>query len=672
MTRSIQKSRPIREARPPLAGPAGPFHAPGAWRDSAFVVAAALALRIWHLAEFSAMPFFRALQMDARFHAAWAQALLERNWADPQVYFRAPFYPYFLAALQSLTGEVLWTARIAQILAGAGTVLLAHRLALRLFSPRWALAAGLLAALLWVPIHYETELLLEPILTFQTTLLLYLMVRAADRPPGRGGWLAWGLLLGVAAITRPNALIFAPALPVYAAWAASRRGAREARLWPRIWPGWRPAAFLLAGFLLPVLPVWLHNARQGDPSTVLAWQGGINLYIGNNPESNGWSAIAPGMRTDWRGSYQDAIRVAQERSSSPRPLRPSEVSSFWTREAARFWSASPGQAVALTARKVLLFWGSAEIRNNEDPEFFHRQLVSLRWNPVSFGLLAPWVLCGLALSWRRDGRWRLLALFVVAWFLSIVPFFVTSRYRLPITPLLPLFALLTVRTAAAWVRARSWRQAGLIAATAAVLYALLLPARAGVRDGRFFQAWNNTGDAWSELRRWEEAAAAYRRALESNPNFVSSHNNLGLALEALGRWQEAEKAYRDGLEAVPGHPTVVRNLAQVLERQGRLEEAEQILAGQTARAPEDWESALLLARVQEVRGAGAAARRSLEALLARSPDVLPARLRLANLLRQAGELDLARAVVAEGLRRAPGHPELLRAQAALAGRGMER
>lgn len=653
--------------RPPSAGSttARPL---AAWRWTGLVGAAALGLRLWHLLEYRHLPFFQVLQMDARFHAQWAQALLEHGWADPQVFFRAPFYPYFLAALQGMTGELFWTARIVQILIGTGTVVLVHRLALRLFPPRWALGAGLLAAFSWVPVHTETELLLEPVLTFQTTLLLFLMVRVLGRPPRWRDAFFWGLVTGLAAITRPNVLLFAPVVLVYAGWprATGADPAARGRRRPVLSVG---AA--CAGLLLPILPVWAHNARHGDAATWIAWQGGINLHLGNHAGANGWSAIAPGLRTDWRGSFEDAIRLAQERSGQSRRLRPSEVSRHWTREVARFWAENPGEALALTARKALLFWSATEIRNNEDPEFYRSRLTSLRFAPISFGLLAPFALIGLALAWRRGAGFRLLGLFTVAWFVSIVPFFVCSRYRLPIVPILPLLALAAVRTGV--VERRQRRRAVLAwGAGVVLLYAVLLPPRSGVKDGGFFQGWNNVGDAWSEMGRWEDAAAAYRRALELNPRYVNSHNNLGLALDNLGRWPEAEQAFRAGLGVSPGHPVVRRNLATVLERQDRRPEAESLLVALVREPGSAWEDGLHLARVQEAAGRRAEAGATLRSLLSRYPDLTPARAGLAGLLRASGDVAGAREVLAEGLRRTPGNPELLRLARALDGTGMER
>ena len=649
-----------------------------AWAATTVVAAVALLPRLWHLAEFARLPWFRVLQMDAKFHAEWARRLVEGHWSDPQVFFRAPVYPYFLALLQSITGEILWTARVVQIVLGIATVVLVHRMALRLLPGRWSLVAGLLAALAWVPIQYETELLLEPLATFLTTLVLFLAVRT-ERQPGIPALLCWGGLVGLASATRPNALVLLPLLPLYAVTLAAgapgkarrvtgeprRRGKaatgasgpvrRGAGAIPASWVSAlpRPAVFVLLGFLVPTLPVWIHNARQGDPATVLAWQGGINLYLGNNPDANGWSAIGPGMRTDWRGGFDDAVRIAVERSGG-RTLLPSQISDFWVREAGRFWQREPGRALRLTVTKMLLFWGNAEIKNNEDPRFLRMTMASLRWLPVSFGLLAPFALVGLLLACRAGPRFGLLAAFTVAWFVSIVPFFVCARYRLPVTPILPLLALLTVRTGAEWWRERRW--AALLPAGAVVLglFPLLHAPRAGVDSGGFFQAWRNLGDVYSELHNWSAAADAFRRSLALNPRYVASWNNLGLAFQELGRLDEAERAFRGGLAVEPEHPTLRQNLGIVLTAEGKGTQAEEIYRGILRDYPEGWDTGLLLAGVLEAEGKREEAAATCRTLLARDPTLAPVRSRLAALLRALGRSAEADSILREGFRVVPG------------------
>jgi len=626
-------------------------------RDALAVAVVALAARLWHLVEYSGLPWFRVLQMDAAYHAQWAGRLVREGWSDPQSFFRAPFYPYFLAVLQSLTGELLWTARVAQLLLGVATVVLTHRIARRLLPRAWALAAGTAAALLWPLIHHETELLLEPLLTFMTTLLLWLMIRS-ERPLSRRAAFGWGLLGGAALITRPNIALFLPVAALYAAWlgAGPVRGFVQALRGG----GWRHAIWFLAGVMLVVAPVWAHNARRGDPGTLVAWQGGINFYLGNNPSANGWSAAAAGMRTDWQGGFQDALRIAGERSG--RGLRPAEVSAFWTREGLRFWSESPGKAARLLGVKALLFWSAREIRNNEDPEFNRATLWSLKVLPVSFGLLAPLALLGLMRSVRGDARFRLLAAFIVLWFLSIIPFFVCARYRLPVAVLLPIPAAMAVRSMLGWLRER--RYPAVIAGVTVVagLFALLLPVRAGVAEGGHFQALINLGDAYMTAGDTAGAESAYRRGIELAPAYPNGYNNLGLALEKEGRLAEAERIYRLGLEHRPGHFMLRKNLGLVLEAQKRNAEAAEVYGALLAEAPDAWEIAMYLGRCEEQAGRPEAAREIYHRILTRQPQVVPARVRLAGIQAKAGDLAGARAVLDEGLRLSPGQPDLRRAR----------
>jgi tetratricopeptide (TPR) repeat protein len=663
---------------------AGPFRRFGSW-DTALVLGAAACLRLWHLAELARMPFFRVFQMDALYHAQWAARLADRGWNDPEPFFRAPFYPYLLALVQAATGDLHWSARLLQIGLGIGTVALSHRMALRLFPRPWAFAVGMLAALLWTSIHYETELLLEPVLTFLTTLLLFLMIRASGGKPRPGTLMLWGTLAGVAAITRPNVLLFLPALPLYAA-TLDPRPMRRLELKRARPAGWfeevraaghaivhrllRPAAFCLIGFLVPVLPVWVHNARHGDPATILAWQGGINFYIGNNPAANGWAAVAPNMRTDWQGGYEDAIRLAQEASGRTRSLRPSEISAYWTRQGLLFWRDEPARALSGLGRKALLFWSNLEIRNNEDPRFYRHVLSSLRFLPVSFGLLAPLALLGLAGFWKRGRAHRLLAFFITAWFLSVIPFFVCSRYRLPVTPLIPLPAIWLVREGWRSVRARHWTRVLPQVGVLLVLYPLLYAPHRDVESGGFFQSYCNLADAYSSLGRFAEAEGAYRRSIALNPGYAHSHNNLGLALEKSGNQAEAERAYREGLKVAPDHPLLRQNLGMVLESQGKLAEAESTYAQLARDHPESPDLRLMEGRVQEARGRSREAMATYSRLLGVKPQSVPAVLRLAHLQTEAGDTVSAQATVEAGLLAQPADPDLRRAQAFLRrGRG---
>ena len=88
---------------------------------------------------------------------------------------------------------------------------------------------------------------------------------------------------------------------------------------------------------------------------------------------------------------------------------------------------------------------------------------------------------------------------------------------------------------------------------------------------------NVTGVLFSTLKRYEEAEASYRKAIELNPSHATAYSNLGLLLhENLKRYEEAEASYRKAIELNPSYATAYSNLGNLLsdENLKRYEEAE--------------------------------------------------------------------------------------------------
>jgi tetratricopeptide (TPR) repeat protein len=101
---------------------------------------------------------------------------------------------------------------------------------------------------------------------------------------------------------------------------------------------------------------------------------------------------------------------------------------------------------------------------------------------------------------------------------------------------------------------------------------------------------NALGVSLARQRRYQEADAAYRAALEeyrrldakTAPDFSYVLNNLALNLTSQGQWSDAEALYRESLATGrrvygDGHPVVaiaLYNIGSLQRRQGRLAEAE--------------------------------------------------------------------------------------------------
>ncbi|MEN9979818.1 MAG: tetratricopeptide repeat protein [candidate division WOR-3 bacterium] len=500
------------------------------------VFALAFGLRLVYLLQARANdPLFYAPQLDGLYHHQWALAVSRGLEFINDAYFRAPLYPLFLGMLYRLFGVNFFLVRLVQALLGSAGCVLLVLLGRRLFDERTGFYAGLAMAVYPLLIFFDGELLI-PVLLIFLLLAGFLLFYQEER-----GWFYLplaGLLFGLAAIARPNVLVF---VLVFFFWLLLRHQRRRLS---------RALLFGLA-VLVPILPVTVRNYIKSRSFVLIAWQAGTNFYIGNNEYSDGTTAIVPGTRGSWWGGYNDVKRIAE--MTAGRPLKGVEIDRFWIRRGLQFWRRAPAKALLLTLRKLYLWFAGYEVSNNRDIYFFKR-FTFLNWlifqTPVfkfPFGLVLPLALAG---SYLTRKKWQLLLpvyLFLGAWCLSFIPFFVTDRYRLPAVPFYLLLAVAGVRNFFRSER-RERTIAGLIFACALILFNLNLAGAGRKSDPaqNLFQA----AAGWYETGRLERAQQAIEQALELD----SATNILSLRATMLLEQNRIEEARQIAQAAVRLHP----------------------------------------------------------------------------------------------------------------------
>jgi tetratricopeptide (TPR) repeat protein len=570
----------------------------------------ALTVRIIYLWQIQSCPFFDTPVGDAAWHDTWARSLLEHNWAYDGVFFRAPLYPYLLAVAYALLGRGSFMVRAAQAVMGSLSCLLIYSLAGRLFNRTVALTAGLAAALYGTMIFFDGELLIVVLILFLDLLLLWLLIgRNGRSEQARSNWLRTvlaGLVLGLSIIARPNIVLFVPPL-FFWIWLQDRRRDRS-RFYRRI---------VLIGLMivLTILPVAIHNHRAGDGRVLISSQAGINFYIGNEHQADGKTSAPPGGVV-YEDSRKDNVWAASERIATEetgRRLKPSEVSAYWFGRAFEEIGRDPLRWAGLMLRKVYFLINGHEIESNVS-------IYTLReWSPLlrilvwrhlisfPFGLLLPLALAGLWLSRRNWRRHLLIYLFLGSYAVSVILFFVNARFRVPLVPLLIIYAA----GAAVWmvrqVRARRWSV--LVAPSVILALGLLVsnstcygvdeinlarehyslavayerkgdPQQAVEHyqrclsiDPYTVQARYNLAKIYRQLGYLDAAVLEFQRTLTLMPDFSEGYNGLGITLARQGKYRQAIEQFRRALDLDPDHGWAHLNLANVYLESGQADSA---------------------------------------------------------------------------------------------------
>ncbi|HVI17102.1 MAG TPA: glycosyltransferase family 39 protein, partial [Gaiellales bacterium] len=124
---------------------------------------------------------------------------------------KPPLYPLLLALETKLGGSSFHSHRLLGALLGAATIVLLGLVARRIGGPRLGLIAAALIAVNPVLWRWDSQVLSEPLYAALLALLLLTACWERERPGVRQSALL-GVVVGLAGLTRPEALIFAPLL----------------------------------------------------------------------------------------------------------------------------------------------------------------------------------------------------------------------------------------------------------------------------------------------------------------------------------------------------------------------------------------------------------------------------------------------------------------------------
>lgn len=532
------------------------------------LILSALTIRLAYLLEIRENPFFTHPRLDALFHDKWAESIAAGDVIGDEVFFRAPVYPYFLGGLYAIFGHNFVVPRIAQHLIGVLSLVVLFLLARRLCGTATAVLASTLASLYAVLIYFEGELLFESLLVFSCLVWLLLVERSREHPT-LTNWLSVGVVYGVVCCIRPPFLAIAPLLFAGLVWQQLQSGATRAAA--------KTFALLTLGCILPILPITIRNYAVGHDLVLIASQGGVNFYIGNNPDADGHSSMMPGRRgLSWEN--RDATFMVEKAIGHPPTA--SEESWFWYKKGLAFVVEEPVKYLGLLLKKTYLFWNWYEIPNNQSFYSFEQYSRLLQLLPVGFWCVGPLGLLGIAIALRRKHMLFHVA-FLALYSAVIILFFVCDRFRLPVAPLLCMFAGYALVSLYDQVRSKNW---GWLARTAFLALGATLLVNSSVytinRDSRA-RDFLSLGIVQMNKRNYNAAIILFAQAAEHDviprPNLCL---NWGVAEWGRGNMQKAILKFHQELFVYPDSHGALSNLSYIYLEMGRIDSA--ILYGRKA------------------------------------------------------------------------------------------
>jgi len=320
-----------------------------------------------------------------------------------QQFGRAPGYPLFLAAIDAgrpLPDAVPLRVKIAQALVGGAVVLLIGYLALMTAGPRAAVISSTVAALYPPLVVISAYALSETVYCALALCTCVVMQLAVDRSSWRLGVLA-GVLVGMAALTRPAMLFF---LPLAVIWILVRRR-------------WTVAAAVVLGTVVAIAPWTLRNLRVHDRFVLIASEGGVTFWTGNHPLARGDGDLA--ANPDLKRA--DLAFRAMHPGLSAEALEP-----LYYRDALTWIGEHPGDWLALVARKV--FYTIVPMGPSYALHSVRYRLAST----VPYLVVLPFAIAGVRRLWLSRSRPDALLLLAASSLLVCLVFFPQERFRVPI------------------------------------------------------------------------------------------------------------------------------------------------------------------------------------------------------------------------------------------------
>ncbi|MGB9700983.1 MAG: tetratricopeptide repeat protein [Thermodesulfobacteriota bacterium] len=518
----------------------------------------------------------------------FAQMIAQGRDPGERILDLSPLYLYLNVIFFKLYGENWEVLAIFQIFLGSLSCLLIFLIGEKIFGK----IAGLIAALILIFYANLTliELTLEPealVLFLNSLIVFFLLEIKEETKSGRAiwKWMVAGCLIGLAIITKPNALLILLMVIIF-----------NCLLSPSLAFRLKSISLMLLGVAIFLMPITLRNYYKFNDFILVTADSGKVFFHGNGPGATGMErADLPQHGFVEEGQeepdYAHALFRRVARNLSGQDLKPSECSRFWRDQAWEHIKKNPLDALILEFKKAVFFFGNYEVHDIDSAYNYYRQIKN--WPFIPYGIISALSILGMWLARKNFKDVFLLYSMVAVYFLTVLIFFAASRYRLPAVPFLSLFAGYAVTSFISWGKEKKIRELIIFIGVAIILFSgTIFSFRSEVLALDRWQMATRVhyvlgGNQYFKKGEYEKAIAEYEKAITLQPDFAPAYNRLGMAYAILRDFEKAEKNFLKVIELAPEVDQGYVNLGLLYELKGERERAISLLEKALSINPEN-------------------------------------------------------------------------------------
>lgn len=389
------------------------------------ILFSAFLVRIVWIYKFSS----QVLTSDPIYYDQTAQSILKgEGYRNGHMFaYRPPIYPYFLAGIYSIFGNSYLPVKIVQAFISIFSCFIMFLLTKRLLNEKAALSSVFLFAFYPPFIRFSGELWTETVFIFLILSVFLFLYKFQESSRLRHG-IILGVLLGIASLTREVAFYFLPLMLIWIIICNKSVISRKVII--------NKILVIIIPMLLIMMPWIVRNYIILKTIIPVSTNGGVNFYMGNNPQANGqflWilpeGCVWPNTQLNLTDKEMSVAEIA--------------VYKKCYQEGIKFIIKNPLKAAGINFNKLMLLWRPPvyKIDFNVTPS---EAILRIIWLIFYMGIIVLSV-PGLVISIRMFGSsWLILHFWII--FVSFIQMFAAcadSRYFLPIIPALIIFASLT-------------------------------------------------------------------------------------------------------------------------------------------------------------------------------------------------------------------------------------